>query len=49
MNAEIEKRKQALLEEYGIFDSPQELFEYIISKNKHAKGLDSDFKRDDRP
>ncbi len=47
MNAEIEKRKQALLEEYGIFDSPQELFEYIISKNKHAKGLDSDFKRDE--
>lgn len=35
----IEERKNSLREEFGFFESPQDRFEYIISKSKHAKGL----------
>ncbi len=47
MSQELESRKQSLFDEYGIFDTPQELFEYIISKNKRAQPLPDDFKREE--
>lgn len=47
MNNTIDERKNAVREEYGCFDDPQELFEYIIAKNKSAKNLDDEFKREE--
>ena len=43
----VEDRKNAVREEYGYFNDPQELFEYIIAKNKSAKNLDDQFKREE--
>lgn len=40
----IEDRKNAIREEYGYFGSPQELFEYIIMKNKSASPLEKEYK-----
>ncbi|MBO6102552.1 MAG: SufE family protein [Opitutales bacterium] len=36
---DIEERKNALREEFGYFGSPEERFEYIISKTKGAEPL----------
>lgn len=47
MSTLIEDRKNAVREEYGYFNDPQELFEYIIAKNKAAKNLDEEYKRDE--
>lgn len=47
MNAEIERRRTTLEEEYGYFGDPQELFEYIIAKNKAAPPLPPELKRDE--
>lgn len=47
MNNEIEKRKAELKEEYGYFGDAQELFEYIISKNKNAPHLPNETKLDE--
>ena len=43
----IDDRKNAVREEYGYFGSPQELFEYIIMKNKSAAPLEKEFKTDE--
>ena len=43
----IEQRKQQLRDEYGIFPDPQELFEYLIEKNKKANPLPNEFKTDE--
>lgn len=43
----IEQRKQQLRDEYGIFPDPQELFEYLIEKNKKANPLPDEFKTDE--
>ena len=43
----IEQRKQQLRDEYGIFPDPQELFEYLIEKNKKANSLPNEFKTDE--
>jgi len=43
----IEARKKAVQEEYGWFGTPQELFEYIILKNKAAAPLDRELKHDE--
>lgn len=40
----VSERKDALREEFGFFENPQEKFEYIISKSKNAEGLDASFK-----
>ena len=45
--ATIDDRKNAVREEYGYFGTPQELFEYIIAKNKAAPPLEKEFKSDD--
>lgn len=43
----IEDRKNSLREEFGFFENPEERFEYIISKSKHAKGLDESQKTEE--
>ena len=43
----IENRKDALREEFGYFESPEERFEYIISKTKAEKGLEDCYKTDE--
>ena len=43
----IDSRKDELREEFGFFESPEERFEYIISKTKNAEGLDAKFKTDE--
>ncbi len=43
----IDDRKNAVREEYGYFGSPQELFEYIIMKNKSAAPLEKQFKTEE--
>ncbi len=43
----IEQRKQQLRDEYGIFPDPQELFEYLIEKNKKAQSLPDQLKTDE--
>lgn len=43
----IDDRKDAIRNEYGFFGSPQELFEYIILKNKSAQPLDKEFKTEE--
>ncbi len=43
----IEDRKEALRQEYSIFPDPQELFEYIIDKNKSSVGLPKELKREE--
>ena len=43
----IEQRKQQLLDEYGIFPDAQELFEYLIDKNKKAEPLPNEYKTND--
>lgn len=43
----IDDRKNAVREEYGYFGSPQELFEYIIMKNKSATPLEKQFKTEE--
>lgn len=40
----VEKRKDELREEFGFFESPEERFEYIISKTKNKEGLAEEFK-----
>ncbi len=47
MNEEIERRKRLLEEEYGCFGDAQELFEYIISKNRRSEPLPAELKRDE--
>ena len=42
----VEKRKDELREEFGFFESPEERFEYIISKTKNSAGLPDEFKND---
>lgn len=42
----IEEKKRALAEEFGVFPDPQELFEYLIEKNKGAAPLPDEFKTD---
>ncbi len=44
---EIEARKNAVRDEYGFFGSPQELFEYIILKNKVAAPLEAKYKTEE--
>ncbi len=44
---EIETRKNAVRDEYGFFGSPQELFEYIILKNKTAAPLEAEYKTEE--
>ncbi len=44
---EIENRKNAVRDEYGFFGSPQELFEYIILKNKSAAPLEPEYKKEE--
>ena len=41
---EIDDRKESIRGEYGFFSSPQELFEYIILKNKAAEPLAKELK-----
>ena len=43
----IETKKNELREEFGFFESPEERFEYIISKTKNSEGLDAKFKTDE--
>ena len=43
----IDDRKNAIRDEYGFFGSPQELFEYIILKNKTAPSLDKELKNEE--
>lgn len=43
----IDDRKNALREEFEIFDNPQDRFEYIISKSKHAAGLEESQKTEE--
>ncbi len=43
----IDDRKDALRQEYSIFPDPQELFEYIIEKNKTAPALPKELKREE--
>ena len=43
----IDDRKNAVREEYGYFGTPQELFEYIVLKNKSATPLDRELKIDE--
>ena len=43
----IDDRKNAVREEYGYFGTPQELFEYIVLKNKSATPLDKELKIDE--
>ena len=43
----IEQRKQQLVDEYGIFPDAQELFEYLIAKNKKAEPLPDEYKTND--
>ena len=43
----IDDRKDAIRNEYGFFGSPQELFEYIILKNKSAQPLEKEFKTEE--
>ncbi len=43
----IEDKKNALREEFEIFENPQDRFEYIISKSKNAKPLADEFKTDE--
>ena len=43
----IEQRKQQLKDEYGIFPEPQELFEYLIDKNRNAPHLDEKYKTEE--
>lgn len=40
----IDDKKNALREEFEIFDNPQDKFEYIISKSKNAPGLEDGLK-----
>lgn len=40
----IDEKKQALEDEYGLFSDPQELFEYLIEKNKNQPHLEAKFK-----
>ena len=40
----FEQRKDELREEFGFFESPEERFEYIISKTKNKEGLAEEFK-----
>lgn len=40
----VEQRKDELREEFGFFESPEERFEYIISKTKNKDGLAEEFK-----
>ena len=42
----IEQKKQALRDEFGVFADPQDLFEYLIEKNKGAAPLPAEFKTD---
>lgn len=43
----IEERIRALRDEFGIFPDPQELFEYLIEKNKTQPHLEPELKTDD--
>ena len=43
----IDARKDGLREEFGFFESPEERFEYIISKTKNSEGLGAEFKTDE--
>ena len=43
----IETKKNELREEFGFFESPEERFEYIISKTKNAESLGAKFKTDE--
>ena len=47
MSSIIDARKDALREEFGFFESPEERFEYIISKTKNSEGLNAKFKTDE--
>ena len=40
----IDEKKQALEDEYGLFSDPQELFEYLIEKNKNQPHLEAKLK-----
>ena len=40
----VEQRKDELREDFGFFESPEERFEYIISKTKNKEGLAEEFK-----
>lgn len=42
----VEQRKDELREEFGFFESPEERFEYIISKTKNKEGLAEEFKNE---
>lgn len=43
----VHERENAISDEYGCFGDPQELFEYIIAKNKNASPLEKEFKREE--
>lgn len=43
----IDEKKDGLREEFGFFDNPQDLFEYIIAKSKERPHLPDEFKRDE--
>ncbi len=43
----VEQKKQLLQDEYGIFPDAQELFEYLIQKNKQAPALENEYKTDE--
>ena len=43
----IDDRKNAIRDEYSFFGSPQELFEYIILKNKNALPLEKELKTEE--
>jgi cysteine desulfuration protein SufE len=43
----VEDKIQQLHDEFGIFPDAQELFEYLIQKNKQAPALDSKYKTED--
>lgn len=45
--SKIEERKDALREEFGYFESPEERFEYIISKTKGEQGLEEALKNEE--
>lgn len=44
MSEKTDQKKIALREEYSYFADPQELFEYLISKNKNKEALPDEFK-----
>ena len=47
MSEKVEKKKNALHEEFGFFDDPRDTFEYIIAKTKEIPHLAPEFKKDE--